>query len=340
MPELLERLASLNEAGMTLGEGIERVRGSDLGVLSPEIDRIWRDVAFGANIDDALVRFGRRVRTTSVTRVVTLLTHAHRASGRMGEVLRIAATQARADLRMRRQRRQQMLTYLVVIYISFVVFLVIIFAVNEVLLPSLPEAVPSPDLDGNRLGVNTEQFARLGSIDKAAYSLVFFHTALIQAVAAGFIAGQFGEGSLRDGAKHAAVLLSVAYLAFVLLSAPVASIGAGSAISTGETAVLHSASTSDGGFVVAYEDGVNSTELGRSEYLPPGTHRDVRLQLDRPIRENRTITLAIHLDTDGDRRLTATQPYLPGSDQVDRPYPPIAARGSPGVEVTVNYVGG
>ncbi len=339
MPELLERLASLNEAGMTLGEGFDRVRGSDLGVLSPEVERIWRDVEFGANIDDALVRFGRRVRTTAVTRVVTLVTHAHKASGRMGEVLRIAATQSRADLRMRRQRRQQMLTYLVVIYISFVVFLVIIFAVNEVLLPSLPEAVPTPDLEQNRLGVNVDQFARLGSIDKAAYSLVFFHTALVQAVAAGFIAGQFGEGTLRDGAKHAAVLLTVAYVAFVLLSAPVASVASGSAASTGDAVVIPASSMSNGGYLVAYADGVNSTELGRSRYVPPGTHRDVTIQLDRSIRENRTVTIVTHLDTDGDEQFEFQPPYVPGSSQVDRPYPAIAARGTPGVEVEVTYIG-
>jgi flagellar protein FlaJ len=339
-PELLERLASLNEAGMTMTEGFERVRGTELGVLSPEVERIWRDVRFGANVDDALIRFGRRVRTTAVTRVVTLLTHALRASGQMGEVLRIAATQARADLRMRRQRRRQMLTYLVVIYIAFVVFLVIIFAVNEVLIPSLPESVPTPSAeDVNRLGVNTEQFARLGSVDKAAYSLVFFHTALIQAVASGFIAGQFGEGSLKDGAKHAAVLLTVAYVVFLVLSSPVASVAAAGASSTGDTMLVPSASMSDGGFIVAYEDGVNSTEIGRSAYLPPGTHEDVTIVLDRPIRENRTVTLVTHRDTDGDEVFRFEGPYVPRLDQVDRPYPSIANRGTPGVEIEVRYIG-
>ncbi|MFB6311190.1 MAG: type II secretion system F family protein [Salinirussus sp.] len=339
-PELLERLASLNEAGMTVTEGIHRVRGSDLGVLTPEVDRISRDVEYGANIDDALVRFGRRVRTTAVTRVVTLLTHALRASGRMGDVLRIAATQARADLRMRRQRRREMFTYLIVIYIAFLVFLVIVFAVNEVLIPSLPESVPTPDpSQTSRLGVDTSQFARLGGVDKAAYSLVFFHTALIQAVASGLVAGQLGEGTLRDGAKHAAVLVGLAYIAFILLSSPVASIGGTGAISTGDTLVVPSASLSDGGFVVAYAEGVNGTQQGQSEYLPAGTHRNVRIDLRSPIRSDRTITLVTHLDTDGDERLSFEPPYIPQSGQVDRPYPGIADDATPGVEIEVEVAG-
>ncbi len=339
-PELLERLASLNEAGMTLRESIDRVRGGDLGVLSPEVDRISRDMRFGSTVEDALIRFGRRVRTTAVTRVVTLLTHAQRASGELGDVLRIAATQARADLRMRRQRRQTMLTYLIVIYVAFLVFLVIIFAVNEVLIPSLPESVPDPGGEVNRLGVNVEAFSRLGGVDKAAYAMVFFHTAMIQAVCSGFIGGQLGEGSLRDGAKHAAILLTIAYLVFVLLSSPVASIGASNAVSTGEVINVPSASASAGGFVVAYEDGVNSTRLGQSGYLPPGTHQDISVGLDEPIRDNRTITLVVHQDTNGDEQLDFEQPWIPGRSQQDPPYTPIADKGTPGVDVDIVYVGG
>jgi hypothetical protein len=47
-----------------------------------------------------------------------------------------------------------------------------------------------------------------------------------------------------------------------------------------------------------------------------------------------------HLDTDGDERFGFEAPYVPGSNQVDRPYPSIAARGTPGVEVEVVYIGG
>jgi flagellar protein FlaJ len=339
-PELLERLASLNEAGMSVVEGFDRVRGSDLGVLTPEVDRIWRDVEFGSNISDALVRFGRRVRTTAITRVVVLLTNAMEASGNMGPVLRIAANQSRADLKMRRQRRRQMLTYLVVIYISFAVFLVIILSVNEVLVPSLPDQVPTPD-STNRLGVDTSSFARLGSVDKAAYTLVFFHTALIQAVCSGFIAGQIGEGSLRDGTKHAAVMLLIAYVVFVVVASPVASIAAGEATATGDAVRIESASLSSGGWVVVHEDGINSTVIGRSAYLEPGQHQGVIIPLDKPVEENTSVYIVPHRDTDEDKQFDYEgPPYLPNTKQADSPYKSQAAGSQPGVSIDVGYIGG
>jgi flagellar protein FlaJ len=336
-PDLLERLASLNEAGMSVIEGVDRVRGSDLGVLSPEVERIWRDIEYGSNVGDALVRFGRRVRTRSITRVVVLLTNAMRASGQMGEVLRIASAQARAELKLRRQRRQQMLTYLVVIYISFAVFLVIILAVKQVLVPSLPQSVPTPTGDEiNRLGVDTDQFSRIGSVDKAAYTLVFFHTALIQAVCSGLVAGLIGEGTLRDGAKHAAVLLGLAYLVFVLLSAPVASVAAGPQDPGSQELTLESVSLSDGGFVVVHDDSINTTVIGRSAYLPPGTHKNVTIQLDDTVPDGGSVFVVTHLDTNGNEAFDYPgPPYLPSDPGADRPYSPLASDGTPGVEVLI-----
>jgi len=315
-PELLERLASLNEAGMTIVESIRRVRGSDVGVLSPEVDRIWADISMGANVDDALVRFGRRVRTTAISRVVTLLTNAMHASGQLGSVLRIAATQARADHRLRNRRRQQMLTYLVVIYISFFVFLVIIVAVQEVLVPALPSTVPTPD-NANRLGVNTDQFARLGRVDKAAYTLVFFHIALVQALLTGFIGGQLGEGSLKDGAKHAAILLGVAYVAFVLLSSPVASMTVENPSIEGGQLTVDSASVSTGGFVVVHAQDANGTVLGTSGYLEPGSHSDVRVTLDEQPPDGQPLVLVAHLDTNENGRLDYD---FENPGETDRPY--------------------
>ncbi|WP_135662628.1 DUF7282 domain-containing protein [Halorhabdus rudnickae] len=323
-PELLERLASLNEAGMSFVESIDRVRDTDLGVLTDEVDRIWTDVTLGANAADALRRFGRRIHTASIARVVTLLTNAMRASGQLGPVLRIAARQARSDLRMRRERRQQMFTYLVVIYVSFLVFLVIIFAVEEVLVPSLPDSVPVPN--SNRLGVDVTAFARLGEVNKPAYTLIFLHAALIQGALSGFVAGQLGEGTLRDGAKHAAILLTIAYLAIVLVASPVASLTFQDQVVVERTVTVDSVSTSEGGFVVIHEGSADGPVVGHSAYLPPGQYDEVRIELDRSISSRTRLIAVPHLDSNGDRQFTI------GNGNRDRPY---TSGGPVSVEATV-----
>jgi flagellar protein FlaJ len=87
-----------------------------------------------------------------------------------------------------------------------------------VLLPSLPDSAVLPESTGSagQIGLGGV-LGELGSVNEAAYTLVFFHTTAMQAVFSGLIAGQMSSGSIKDGAKHAAILLSIAYLVFLFL---------------------------------------------------------------------------------------------------------------------------
>ncbi|WP_255195979.1 type II secretion system F family protein [Halorarius litoreus] len=213
VPDLLERLASLNEAGVSVVSSFDRVRRSDVGELDAEVERIWRDIQWGATVEAALERFEERVETPAVTRIVTLITNAMRASNEIGPVLRIAAEQARNDRRLKRQRRQEMVTYLVVIYVAFLVFLVVIAAIDFVLIPNLPTA--SETAAQTAAGAPTPGFITVTESEIQQYRIVFFHAAIIQATLSGLVGGQMGGGSLKDGVKHASVLLTIAYLAFL-----------------------------------------------------------------------------------------------------------------------------
>ncbi|WP_227354732.1 type II secretion system F family protein [Haladaptatus salinisoli] len=215
VPDLLDRLASVNEAGMTVVESFGRVADSDLGVLNAELGRTWRDIEWGTDAATALRRLEDRIDTPTVTRVVTLVTNAMHASGDIGSVLRIAADEAQASRRLKRQRRQEMMTYLVIIYLSFFVFLFIVASLSGILVPAL-ENLPSADAAGSG-PVGLGGVGDVGAVDIDAYTLVFFHTALVQALFSGLVAGKMGEGSAKDGAKHATVMFAVAYVVFLAL---------------------------------------------------------------------------------------------------------------------------
>lgn len=210
MPDFLDRLASANEAGMPVVGSLRRVTNSDLGALNEEMSRTWLDVRWGTSVQAALHRFERRVKTPTVTRATTLITNAMRASGDLGPVLRIAADEAQASRRLQLQRRQELLTYVVVIYVSFFVFLTIIVALSIAFIP----AIPAPADFGQRVSAG---FGGIPVEQKEALQLVFFHTVIIQALCSGLVAGQMGQGSVKDGAKHATVMLLIGYVVFLFV---------------------------------------------------------------------------------------------------------------------------
>jgi flagellar protein FlaJ len=216
VPDLLDRMASVNEAGLTVVESIERLAGSDLGALDEELSRTWRDVQWGADVTAALRRLDRRTRVPAITRAVALVTNSMAASGDIGPVLRIAADEANQSRRLRRQRRGEMLTYIVVIYVSFLVFLGIVTALTVAFMPAIEEAAAGAAAV-ETAGVSAGPLSGLQDVQPAAYSLLFFHTSAVQAACSGLVAGLLGEGEVRAGAKHATVLLTFTYVLFVFI---------------------------------------------------------------------------------------------------------------------------
>lgn len=221
VPDFLDRLASVNEAGTSVVGSVRRVADSNLEALTADLKRTRRDIDWGADVGTALRRLERRVRSPMTSRAVALVTNAMHASGDIGPVLRIAADESRATWSLRRERRQVMLTYLIVIYISFLVFLGIIASLSVSFIPAIEEAaVPGAGGTGGVPGAPsgpTGITGGLGDIDAFAYEQLFFHAAAVQAVCSGLVAGQLGEGSVRDGVKHVVVLLALTLLTFAVI---------------------------------------------------------------------------------------------------------------------------
>ncbi|MFB6123837.1 MAG: type II secretion system F family protein [Haloferacaceae archaeon] len=216
-PDFLDRMASVNEAGLTVVESLERISRSDLGQLEENVERTWRDVRWGGDTQTAFRRLAIRARARMVSQAVVLITNAMRASGDIAPVLRIAADEAQDTRRLRRERRQEMLTYLLVIYISVFVFLGIIAALTVAFIPAVKAASQAAGPTGGAVGGVPGISFGGADVPAEAYQLLFFHVSSIQAVCSGLIAGQLAEGGAEDGLKHATILLAITYVAFAVL---------------------------------------------------------------------------------------------------------------------------
>jgi flagellar protein FlaJ len=151
MPEFLRRLASMNEAGLTLTSSIRASLKSRLGVLDREIRRMWKDIEWGATTSEALARFERRARTAMVTRTITLIIKANEAVSDIRRVLQIAAADAEASHRLKQNRFSNMSEYVMIIYLAFFVFLFIVY----VLAAQFVAMVPVGDVTENLSEVDT-----------------------------------------------------------------------------------------------------------------------------------------------------------------------------------------
>ncbi|WAC04945.1 MAG: type II secretion system F family protein [Methanoregula sp.] len=207
IPDFLERMAGINQVGLTIAQAIAIMVNTNLGLLSYEIRRIKQDMDWGANFTEALMRFEERVRTPSIARTVTLITKASEMSGSIGEVLSIASSDSKMTEVLRRERSTEMFIYTAIIYLSFFVFLAVVAVLTTQFLPVLANV---------SLGklASAGSFSAISTIPIQTFGRLLFHTCLMQAIFSGMIAGQMGEGSVAAGVKHSCVLLFVSIITF------------------------------------------------------------------------------------------------------------------------------
>lgn len=214
VPAFLDRLAGVNEAGLSVVDGLSRVAAGDLGALSKPVARARRDVRWGADVASALTRLAQRVRSPPVTGAIVLVTNALTASNRIGPVAAIASAELRATRRLARRRRRAMAAYLIVIYVAFLVFLGIVVALSASFIPAIETVGGEPTGGMAAVGGVSPGIASAGTDNIAAYERLFAQIAAVQAVCSGLVAGRLGEGALRAGVKHIAVLVAIAQLVF------------------------------------------------------------------------------------------------------------------------------
>ncbi len=207
IPDFLDRMAGINQVGLTISQAISIMVNTNLGLLSYEIKRIKRDMDWGANFTDALMRFEQRVSTPMIARTITLITKATQMSGSIGDILTIAGSDARMSETLKKERLSEMFIYTAVIYLAFIVFVFVVAVITTQFMPVL----------GN---INTKglpqsgAFAGFNTSSLVTISRLMYHGCLVQALFSGLIAGLMGEGSINAGIKHAAIMLIISLVIF------------------------------------------------------------------------------------------------------------------------------
>lgn len=207
IPDFLDRMAGINEVGLTLTQSITIMARANLGLLAYEIKHIQRDILWGANFGDALVRFELRVRTALIARTVTLITKASTMSSSISDLLRIAAADARMSEMLKRDRLSEMFIYTAIVYLSFFVFIFVVGVITTQFLTVLANQ--------SKEGLSMAgPLANVGTLSLKSVDRLLYHTCLVQGIFSGLIAGMMGESSLKAGVKHCCILIIAALIAF------------------------------------------------------------------------------------------------------------------------------
>jgi len=113
---------------------------------------------------------------------VTLITKASEMSGQIGEVLAIAASDAKMSETLKKERLSEMFIYTAIVYLSFFVFLYVVAVLDTQFLPVLAHIGTSGISMGGPL-------SGIGSVPIKAFNRLLYHACLIHSLFSGLIAG-------------------------------------------------------------------------------------------------------------------------------------------------------
>ena len=205
-PDFVRDLAESRRAGMTFTKAIMYSSKGNYGVLTPEIQKIARQISWGSSVDNALNAFSKRVNTKLIKRTISLIIEASRSGGNVADVLDAASKDAREIKLIESERRASMMSYVAIIYVGMFVFLLIVIVLSKSLLPEMlnEEAAAA---GGAAVGFS-------GNIKEGAVKAMFFTACLVQGAGMGVVTGVFEEGNVISGIKHSFVMLLIVWIVF------------------------------------------------------------------------------------------------------------------------------
>jgi flagellar protein FlaJ len=211
-PDTLNILASANQMGISLTEALDLVARWSEGVIARELRKVRNDIRWNNDVEQALLAMGARLEVPRVMRTTKLIAKGSQSTSDLSRVLGIAAEETRSRHRLERQRRQEMNAYIAIVVIGFLVYLGVVVMVHHSFLQPIAElGEQASDLEAGG------PLPDVGDLPVETYQMVFFHSALIQGVGSGLLAGKLAENELLAGLKYGVALVTITVAVFLLL---------------------------------------------------------------------------------------------------------------------------
>ena len=203
-PEFLRDLATASKTGIPLHVALEHAAKRPYGPLTDELKALVSHMSWGMTFNEAMEEFANRIDLLTVRKATVLITEAGKHGGDLSNIFERTAVYVESMNSWNARRKMQTMPYIMVFYSSVAIFLFIIIIISNMMLGPMSSA-------------SSEGISLIKPIMTQAESRrIFFHTALLEAVFGGLIAGKINEDTFTDGLKHVMLLSIISGVAFFL----------------------------------------------------------------------------------------------------------------------------
>jgi len=202
-PDFLRDVTENIKTGMTLTQAVIATKNSYYGALTPHIKKIVTKIDWSIPFDQVLREFSNKT-TPLIQKTVSTITETYAGGGDITQILDATGKTIKEINKVRKERYSAIYSQMITGYITFFIFIGVLIVLQKFLVPSL-------------LSFSTEETATVNMEETArSYYDIFQWLILIEGFFSGLIVGKMAEGNLISGLKHAFILITLGYGAFIL----------------------------------------------------------------------------------------------------------------------------
>jgi archaeal flagellar protein FlaJ len=201
-PEFLRDLSTASKTGIPLQVALEHASKRMYGPLTDELKILVAHMSWGMNFNDAMTEFSDRIDLPLIKKATVLIIEAGRHGGDLSNIFESTAKYVENVNAWTAKRRMQTMPYIAIFYFSVVIFLFIIIIITNMMFLPMSEMAN----EGSALIQPV--------LDSETSKRIFLHTALMESMFGGLIAGKINEDTFLDGLKHATLLSIISGVAF------------------------------------------------------------------------------------------------------------------------------
>jgi archaeal flagellar protein FlaJ len=203
-PEFLRDLAVASRTGIPLQTALEHASKRMYGPLTYELQVLVSHMSWGMNFNEALTEFSARIDLPLIKRATVLIIEAGKHGGDLSNIFDSTAQYVENVNSWTAKRKMQTMPYVAIFYFSVFIFLFIIIIISSMMFAPMNQAA------------STGATFIKPILSQEASRRIFLHTALLESMFGGLIAGKINEETFADGLKHAMVLCIVSGVGFYI----------------------------------------------------------------------------------------------------------------------------
>ncbi len=201
--EFARNLVEAVKSGTPLSKAIVMVGNKEYGPLTEHTKKLASQIELGISVRQAFQNFAQEVDNNIVSRSIALILQADSSGGEISSILDAVVVSITQIEEIKKERSSGVYSLIIQGYIIFLIFLVVMVFVQVKFMPLIFNSF-STDLSGTATVAKSETSSIL---DRAFFILI-----LVQAFFTGLVTGKLGEGKVKAGIKHSAILLIIAFL--------------------------------------------------------------------------------------------------------------------------------